>query len=92
MTNFAGITAVTITIVAAISFLIAVAIWVAAIRVGNPKIRWIAAGFFVMAAKSVLIAFALGTGFLQHEIIELVDAVFDLLVVVLVAAPFLMKD
>lgn len=92
MTNFAALTSVTISLVAAISFLIALGLWVAANRVGNPKIRWVSAGFFAMAFKSVLIAAAIGTGFLQHEIVELVDAVFDLLAVTLVAAPFLMRS
>ncbi len=91
MTNYAGITTITIGAVAAISLFIAILLWVAADRVGNPKIRWVSAGFFVMAAKSVFIAAAIFTAFLAHELVELVDAVFDLLVVLLVAAPFLMR-
>ena len=92
MTNYAGITTLTISAVALISFAIAIMLWVASNRVGNPKIRWVSAGFFVMGGKSVLIAAAISFGFLQHELVELVDAVFDLLVVVLVAAPFLMRN
>lgn len=91
MTSFSGLTAITISAVAAISFLIALGLWIAANRVGNPKIRWVSAGFFVMAGKSILIAVAVSTGFLQHEIIELVDALLDLVAVLFVAAPFLMR-
>ena len=91
MTNYAGITTITIGAVAAISLFIAILLWVAADRVANPKIKWVSAGFFVMALKSVIIAAAILTSFLAHELVELVDAVFDLLVVLLVAAPFLMR-
>jgi hypothetical protein len=92
VSSFSGITAITITLVASVSFLLALALWVASTKVGNPKIRWVSAGFFVLSGKSILIAIVVYMDYWPHEIVELVDAVFDLVVVLLVAAPFIMRD
>ena len=92
MSNYTTITYVVLIIVSIISLALAAQLWVASNPVGNPKIRWVSGGFFVLGIKSVVIASVIAFSVLEHELIELVDGVFDLLAVLLVAAPFLMRD
>jgi len=58
-------------------------------RTGNRKLGFVAAAFWVFFAKAALTAYSLWTGFLGHEDLELAGAMLDLLIVALLAAPFL---
>ena len=92
MANYTTITYVVLIIVSIVSLALSAILWIASNRVGNPKIRWVSMGFFVMGLKSVVIAAVIAFSLLEHELIELVDGLFDLLAVVLVGAPFLMRE
>ncbi len=58
-------------------------------RTGNRKLGLVAAAFGVFVAKSALTAYSIWTGFLRHEDLELVGALLDVVVVMLLIAPFL---
>ena len=58
-------------------------------RTGNRKLGFVAAAFWVFVVKAALTAYSLWTGFLGHEDLELAGAVLDVVVVVLLVAPFL---
>lgn len=58
-------------------------------RTGNRKLGLVAAAFWVFVVKSALTAYSLWTGFLGHEDLELAGALLDVVVVVLLIAPFL---
>jgi len=58
-------------------------------RTGNRKLGFVAAAFSVCVVKSALTAYSLWTGLIRHEDLELVGALLDVVIVVLLIAPFL---
>lgn len=58
-------------------------------RTGNRKLAFVAAAFGVFVVKSALTAYSLWTGLIDHEDLELAGAMLDVVVVVLLIAPFL---
>ena len=58
-------------------------------RTGNRKLGLVAAAFWVFVIKSALTAYSLWTGLIGHEDLELAGAMLDVVVVVLLIAPFL---
>lgn len=62
--------------------------WVAAERTGHRKVRFVAAAFAVHFAKSAIVAGGLFTRAIGHEVLEVVEAVFDLAMVTLLFIPF----
>jgi hypothetical protein len=91
MSNFTTVSSITLMAVGAASLALAALLWAASLRVGQPKLRWVAAGFGVLCAKSLFILLTIHTWGLDHERVQTVDALADLLAVVLVAVPFLWR-
>lgn len=58
-------------------------------RTGNRKLGLVAAAFSVFVVKAAVTAYSLWTGAIGHEDLELVGALLDVAVVVLLVAPFL---
>jgi hypothetical protein len=58
-------------------------------RTGNRKLGFVAAAFWVFVVKSALTAYSLWTDFIGHEDLELAGAMLDVVIVVLLIAPFL---
>lgn len=75
-------------IVAIVSFVLMVLTWTAAERTGHRKVRYVAAAFGVHFVKSAIVAYGLFTVSIGHEILEVVEAVFDALMIALLAIPF----
>lgn len=75
-------------LVAIASLVLMVLTWMAAQRTGHRKVRYVAAAFGVHFVKSAIVAFGLFTGSIGHEILEVVEAVFDALMIALLAIPF----
>lgn len=85
---YAGISSIISALVALLALALAVVTWMAYRRVGNRKIVFVSAAFATHAVKSVLVAFSLATAMFPHEMLEIIEAAFDLLMVVLLAIPF----
>lgn len=85
---YAGISSTISAMVALLAFALAIITWVAYRRVGNRKIVFVSAALATHAAKSVIVAFSLATATFPHEVLEIIEAAFDLLMVVLLAIPF----
>ena len=75
-------------IVAIVSLVLMVLTWMASERTGHKKVRYVAAAFGVHFVKSSIVAYGLFTGSIGHEILEVVEAVFDALMIALLAIPF----
>ncbi|HUR25913.1 MAG TPA: hypothetical protein VM327_07880 [Candidatus Thermoplasmatota archaeon] len=58
-------------------------------RTGNRKLGFVAAAFWVFVIKAAVTAYSLWTSFLGHEDLELAGALLDVVIVVLLVAPFL---
>jgi hypothetical protein len=58
-------------------------------RTRNRKLGFVAGAFWVFFVKATLTAYSLWSGFLGHEDLELADALLDVVIVVLLIAPFL---
>jgi hypothetical protein len=58
-------------------------------RTGNRKLAFVTAAFWMFFAKSAFTAYSLWTGFLGHEDLELAGAMLDVVIVLLLVAPFL---
>lgn len=82
---------VPLAIVAAISFGLAVLAVLAARRSGSRRLAFVAAAFFTFAAKGSLTLWAIMSGGIGHETLEVVGAGFDLAVVILLVIPFLSR-
>lgn len=59
-------------------------------RSGNARLAFVAAAFGLFAFKSALTAYALFTGAVPHEALELLNSVFDLGIAALLIAPILL--
>jgi hypothetical protein len=77
-----------VALAALVSLALTILTWMAAIRLGQGKIKFVAAAFGVHFVKSTIVAFGLFTGSLGHEVLEVIEAVFDLTMVTLLAIPF----
>lgn len=75
-------------IVALVSFALMVVTWMAANRTGHQKVRFVAAAFGVHFVKSTIVSYGLFTGSIGHEVLEVVEAVFDFAMIMLLAIPF----
>lgn len=91
MSNFTTLSSVTLSAVGAISLGLAIMMWVASNRIGDRRLRLVAAGFVVLCAKSVIIILTIHNWGLHHEIVQSIDSTLDLLAVVLVASPFFVR-
>jgi hypothetical protein len=58
-------------------------------RTGNRKLGLVAAAFGVFVVKAAVTAYSLWTGIIGHEDLELVGALLDVVVVMLLIAPVL---
>lgn len=74
--------------VAAVSLALTALAFLAWRRSGNRKLAFVTAAFGLFFLKSVLTAYSVRTDFIVHEDLELVGALLDLIVVVLLLAPF----
>ena len=61
-------------------------------RSGNRRLLLVGLAFLVFAVKSLLTAYSVVTGFLHHEDLEGIGAGFDLVIVLLLVAPFLIRS
>lgn len=58
---------------------------------GNPALRFVAAAFVVFAAKNAFSAYNVLTHAVPHDAIELILSLFDLVLLVLLIAPVLLR-
>lgn len=77
--------------VASISFVLTILTWIAANRMGQTKVRFVAAAFGVHFLKSTIVAYGLFTRNIGHEVLEVVEAAFDFAMITLLAIPFLWR-
>jgi hypothetical protein len=88
MTSLATFSSTLVLVVGIVSLVLMVLTWMAANRTGHRKVRYVAAAFGVHFAKSAIVAYGLFTGRIGHEILEVLEAVFDSLMIALLAIPF----
>lgn len=60
-------------------------------RRANPALRWVAAAFGVFAAKNLFSAYNVQYHTVPHDAIELVLSLFDLLLLVLLFVPLVLR-
>lgn len=77
-----------ISAVALVSLVLTVLAALAWRRAGNAKLGFVTAAFAVFFLKSALTAYSIESEFLGHEDLELVGSLADLVVVILLLAPF----
>ncbi|HWG90710.1 MAG TPA: hypothetical protein VNZ52_07665 [Candidatus Thermoplasmatota archaeon] len=75
-------------IVAVVSLILSLLTFEAYRRVRNRKILFVAAAFLIHFVKSGFVAIAIYWRLVGHEVLELTEAGFDLVIVVLLFIPF----
>jgi uncharacterized membrane protein len=88
MSSLSTFSSMLVLVVAIVSLVLMILTWMAANRTGHRKVRYVAAAFGVHFVKSSIVAYGLFTGSIGHEILEVVEAVFDALMIALLAIPF----
>lgn len=88
MSSLTTFSSTLVLIVALVSFALMVLTWIAANRTGHQKVRFVAAAFGVHFLKSTIVAYGLFTRSIGHEVLEVVEAVFDFAMITLLAIPF----
>ncbi len=91
MSDFTNLSTAVLAVVATAAFGLGVTMWVAAHRLAQPKVRFLAAGFFVLVTKCLFAIYCIQTRILHHEVEEMIGAFFDMAMVLLMAAPFWMR-
>ena len=81
-----------VSIVAVISGALALVTLLGWRRMGNRKIGFISAAFATHFAKSALVAVFLATSLVGHEVVEAVEALFDLAMMVFLFIPFVLRN
>lgn len=82
------ISASIVAIVAAVSLVLMLLTYLAARRAGQTRIYLVALAFGVHFVKAIVVAWALFTQSLGHEVLEVLEALFDLGMVVLMFGAF----
>lgn len=59
-------------------------------RTRSPSMGFLAGAFTLFALKSFLVGYSIWTGLIEHELLELVDAVGDLGAILLIVVPILL--
>lgn len=80
-----------VSVVAIISAVLALVTFIGWRRSGNWRIGCIAAAFLTHFVKSALVVVFLATNSVGHEVVESVEAVFDLLMFVFLFVPFVAR-
>ncbi|MFA5943538.1 MAG: hypothetical protein WC876_03625 [Candidatus Thermoplasmatota archaeon] len=91
MSDFTNLSTAVLSVVAAAAFGLAITMWIASNRLGQSKIRFVSAGFFVLVAKCLFTIYCIQTRILHHEVLEMIGGAFDMTMVLLMAAPFWMR-
>ena len=91
MSDFTNLSTVVLAVVATAAFGLGITMWIAANRLAQPKVRYVAAGFFVLVIKSLFSIYCIQTRILHHEVLEMIGGAFDMTMVLLMAAPFWMR-
>lgn len=78
-------------LVATLAFTMAGMGFAAAAKRGNRSLRVVALSFAVFGVKNVFSAINVSTHLVAHDMIELVLSLFDLVILVLLFAPFLLR-
>lgn len=92
MVTLSGFSSTVVAIIALVSYTLTALTWIAYRRTLHPKVRYVAFAFLVHAVKSTIVAYGLFTATIGHEILEVIEAVFDLVMVVLLFSPFWSRD
>lgn len=87
----AGLSAATSLLVALLAALFAALALGALRRRGNRALAWVAAAFGVFAVKNVFSAVNVGTHVVEHDLIELVLSLFDLVILLLLFTPLVLR-
>lgn len=91
MSDYTNVSTAVLATVAAAALGLALTMWVASNRLAQPKVRYVAAGFFVLFGKCLFSIYTIQVRVLHHEVFEMIGALFDMAMVVLMAAPFWMR-
>lgn len=78
-------------LVALLAFVLAGIAFAAMRRRGNPALKWVAIAFLLFGVKNLFSAVNVLTHIVQHDGIELVLSLFDLLLLLLLFMPFLRR-
>lgn len=89
--GLAGLSAATSLVVALLAALFAALALGALRRRGNRALAWVAAAFAVFAVKNVFSAVNVSTHVVEHDAIELVLSLFDLVILGLLFTPFILR-
>lgn len=91
MSDYTNVSTAVLCAVAAAALGLAITMWIASHRLAQPKVRFVAAGFFVLFVKALFSIYSIQVRFLHHEILEMIGSLFDMSMVILMAAPFWMR-
>ena len=91
MSDFTNLSTAVLSGVAVTAVGLAITMWVASNRLAQPKVRFVAAGFFVLFAKCLFVIYCIQTNLFHHEVLEMFGGLFDLAMVLLMATPFWMR-
>lgn len=91
MSDFTNVSTAVLATVAAAALGLAITMWVASNRLAQPKVRYVAGGFFVLFVKCLFSVYSIQMRALHHEVFEMIGALFDMAMVLLMAAPFWMR-
>lgn len=91
MVTSTGLAAAVIALVALISLGLFAVVWVARRRTGNHRLLFVGLAFLVFFLKGTFVSAVLVLEALQHEHLEMVEASFDLVALVLLAIPLFVR-
>ncbi len=92
MSNYTLASTLFATVVLAAATALCLVMWRAASRLGDRRLRFIAGGFAILAAKSAFSIYTIQVPRWHHEVTEMMGAAFDVALVACMAAPFLLRD
>ncbi|MGB0652122.1 MAG: hypothetical protein ACPGQL_02880 [Thermoplasmatota archaeon] len=91
MSDYTTASSLLLAIVAGGALALALVTWSAADRLGDVRLRWIAAAFGIFFVKSCYSIYTIQVPVWHHELTELAGAVFDVAMVACLAAPLMRR-
>lgn len=71
---------------------LAILFWNGAIRVGDRRLKFVAAGFAMLLLKGLFSIYTIQAADIHHEVTETIGALFEAAMVAFFVAPFWMRD
>lgn len=91
MSNYTTASSLLAAVVMGAALALALVLWRSADRIADPRLRWIAGGFGIFAAKHAFSIYTIQVTVAHHEVTEMIGTAFDVAMIACMSMPLLLR-